>query len=436
MREPVGTRPESPGIPDPLGDGDETRRRAAFTSPDGTTAYDVAVVGAGLIGLATAYQLLERRPGLGVVVIDKEAHIAAHQSSHNSGVLHAGVYYAPGSLKARLCVEGKATLERFAEEHGIPVSRPGKVIVARHAGELERLATLRERAAQNGVPGVVELSARELADVEPHVVGVRALHVPGTAIIDFAKVAHAYAREVLRRGGTVRLGSRVENVREGGASGLTLETTTGEVRARHVVCCGGLHADRLGPAGGPRIQIVPFRGDYYTLTREARHLVRGLVYPVPDPTLPFLGVHFTLRIDGEVWAGPNAVLALAREGYGRATVDLGELAGTLRFPGFWRLSRRYWRTGAAEMWRDLVKSAFVKELRQYIPALTSSDLVFGPSGVRAQAVGVDGAMVDDFAIDERSSAMYVRNAPSPGATASLAIGGYLAERAITRFGYR
>lgn len=402
--------------------------------PSTTPRYDVAVVGAGLVGLATAFRLLERRPGLGVVVIDKEHRVAAHQSSHNSGVIHAGVYYTPGSLKARLCLEGRVALERFAEGHGIPVERCGKVIVALDDSELGRLAALRERAVGNGVPGVREMGPAELAEIEPHVMGVRALHVPSTSIVDFERVALAYAEEVKARGGALLLGRRVDGLRPDGTAGVVLLTSGGEVRARRVVTCAGLHADRLaGEADGAGVRIVPFRGDYYTLAPAARALVRGLVYPVPDPSLPFLGVHFTRRIDGEVWAGPNAVLAFAREGYGRLTVDVAELAATLRYRGFWRLARRYWRTGCLEMWRDVAKSAFLKELRRYVPELSSSDLTFGPSGVRAQAVAADGAMVEDFAIDESEHAIHVRNAPSPGATASLAIGGHLAALAMERF---
>ncbi|MDQ4090359.1 MAG: L-2-hydroxyglutarate oxidase [Actinomycetota bacterium] len=395
--------------------------------------YDVAIVGAGLIGLATAYQLQKRCPELRLVVVDKEPRIASHQSGHNSGVLHAGVYYAPGSLKARLCVTGKAAIERFAEEKAIPFERCGKLIVATDAGELPRLAALRERAVRNGVAGVTEVDADGITAIEPHVVGVRAVHVPGTAIIDFTRVAEALAEDVAETGGTMVLGAEVEDLGEDAGSGVTLVTSNGDLRAGRVIVCAGLHSDRLGRRNGQRMQIVPFRGDYYTLKADARSLVRGLVYPVPDPTLPFLGVHFTRRIDGAVWAGPNAVLALAREGYGRTTVDIADLVGTLRFPGFWRLSRRYWRVGAIEAWRDLVKPAFVQALRRYVPDLASSDLVFGPSGVRAQAVGIDGAMIDDFAIDETEKVIYVRNAPSPGATASLAIGDHLAQLAIDRF---
>jgi L-2-hydroxyglutarate oxidase len=398
--------------------------------------YDVAVVGAGLIGLATAYALLGRRPGLRVVVLEKEDRIAAHQSSHNSGVVHAGVYYKPGSLKARLCVEGKAALERFAEDHGVPFERCGKLIVAVDPSELGRLADLRTRAEGNGVPGLREVGPDEVRELEPNVVAVRALHVPGTAIIDFARVARAYAEQVAARGGTIVLGARVDAITARNGVQVLRTSPSAQTTTRFVVSCAGLHADRLARQGDPSatdLRIVPFRGDYYRLVEAQRGLVRGLVYPVPDPTLPFLGVHFTRRIDGEVWAGPNAVLALAREGYRRRDVSPTDLADIVGFPGFWRLSRRYWRVGAAEMWRDVAKAAFVRELRRYVPAVEAAHLRWGPSGVRAQAVDVSGAMVDDFSIVESATALHVRNAPSPGATASLAIGAHLADLALGRF---
>jgi len=393
--------------------------------------FQLVVVGAGLLGLSTAYQILIERPDLNVRVLDKEARVATHQSGHSSGVIHAGVYYEPGSLKARLCVEGRRDLLAFADAHSIAYRRCGKLIVAVRRDELGRLGALGERAVANGVPGVTELGPDDIADAEPHAVGVRALLVPGTAVIDFAEVARSYADEVVGRGGTVVLGTRVLRMTSKGRQQV-LHTSTGDEVADGVITCAGLHADRLSgqrPAGGGP-QIMPFRGDYYTLRPAARHLVRGLIYPVPNPALPFLGVHFTRRIDGEVWAGPNAVLALAREGYGRSTLNLAELAATLRFPGFWRLARRFWRTGVGEVWRDVVKGAFVRELQRFIPSLDASELDFGPSGVRAQAVGRDGRMLDDFCITASPTLIQVRNAPSPGATASLAIGRHLAQVAL------
>lgn len=388
----------------------------------------VVVVGAGLVGLATALRLLEERPGLDVVVVDKESRLAAHQSSHNSGVIHAGVYYAPGSLKARLCLEGRVALEAFAERRGIPVDNCGKVIVAVDRSEFARLDALRERALQNGA-AVVDLGPAGIRDLEPAVVGLRGLHVPSTSIVDFEKVAHAYGDEIVERGGRILLRRDVDRIVTRGADQV-VHTAAGELTAGLVIVCAGLHADRLGP---PRdLRIIPFRGAYQLLTPAARRLVRSLVYPVPDPSLPFLGVHFTRRIDGEVWAGPNAVLAFAREGYRRGDVNVADLADILRFPGFWRLGRRHWRTGLGELWRDIARRSFLRELQRYVPELSAGDLLPGPAGVRAQAVRVDGSMVDDFAIVETEGSIYVRNAPSPGATASLAIGRHLAGLAAAR----
>ncbi len=363
-------------------------------------AYDVAVVGAGLVGLATAYQLLRARPGLRIAVLDKEPVVGRHQSSHNSGVLHSGVYYQPGSLKARLCREGKDAVEAFAREHGVPVERCGKVIVAVDDGERARLADLYERGCRNGVPGLALIDPDGLREIEPHVAGVAALHVGDTSITDFAAICEAYAAEVLRGGGELLLARPVEDMADTGGR-VTLMTARGDVSARAAVSCAGLYSDRFGPReGGPR--IVPFRGDYCTLTPEARPLVRALIYPVPDPTLPFLGTHLTRRIDGEVWAGPNAVLALAREGYRRRSVRPGELVETVAFDGFRRLVRRHWRTGLEEQWRDVRKSAFLAQLQRYLPDLEATDLRWGPSGVRAQAVAADGSLVDDFVIARTS----------------------------------
>jgi L-2-hydroxyglutarate oxidase len=395
---------------------------------------DIAVIGAGILGLATARELLIRHPDLAVTVLDKEDRVAAHQTGHNSGVLHAGLYYAPGSLKARLCREGKAAMERFAEEHSIPVDRCGKLVVALDASELGRFEDLRQRAEANGVEGLQVLGPEGIAEHEPHAAGIRALWSPGTGIIDFGRVARVLAEDVVARGATLQLGRPVERIGRRGSE-IVLDTPAGPVVAAHVVACAGLHADalahQLGDDGPER--IVPFRGDYYTLVGGSKHLVNGLIYPVPDPRFPFLGVHLTKRIDGEVLAGPNAVLALAREGYRRRDVRPGELAGVLREPGFRRLAARYWRTGAAEMWRDVSKRAFLRALQRYVPALRSEHLRFGPSGVRAQAVDPDGTLVDDFRLGGDDRTLTVRNAPSPAATASLAIAGVLASRAEEQF---
>jgi L-2-hydroxyglutarate oxidase LhgO len=399
-----------------------------------TDRPEVAVVGAGILGLATARELLIRHPHLAVTVLDKEDRVAAHQTGHNSGVLHAGLYYAPGSLKARLCREGKAAVERFAREHGIPVERCGKLVVALDESELGRLDDLHRRAEANGVEGLEVLGPAGIAEREPHAAGIRALWSPGTGIVDFGAVARALADDVVARGGTLHLGRPVERV-ERRSTEIVLDTPTGPVVARHVIACAGLHADalarQLGDEGPER--IVPFRGDYYTLVGGARSLVNGLIYPVPDPRFPFLGVHLTKRIDGEVLAGPNAVLAFAREGYRRRDVHPRELGAVLGEPGFRRLAASYWRTGAAEMWRDVSKRAFLRALRRYVPALRSEHLRFGPSGVRAQAVDPDGTLVDDFRLGGDDRALTVRNAPSPAATASLAIASVLADRAEEQF---
>jgi L-2-hydroxyglutarate oxidase len=403
-------------------------------SAGATDRVDVAIIGAGIIGLATAYQLLERRPDLRLAILEKERTIAAHQTGHNSGVLHAGLYYAPGSLKAELCREGKASLEAFADEHGIPFERCGKLVVALTDDELPRFEALRERAVANGVEGLEVVGPERMREIEPQAAGIRALWSPHTAIIDFRRVAAQLAALIEARGGTIHTGRAVTRIGTNGDDRV-LATTTGDMVARNIVACAGLWADQVARlTGNPgRERIVPFRGDYYTLTPDARPLVRGLIYPVPDPRFPFLGVHLTRRIDGEVWAGPNAVLAFARAGYRRRDVSLRDLADTLRHRGFLRLAGRYWRMGAIEMWRDVSKRAFHAELQRYVPELRSDHLVFGPSGVRAQAVDPDGSLVDDFRLGGDRHVLHVRNAPSPAATASLAIGARLADQAIERF---
>jgi (S)-2-hydroxyglutarate dehydrogenase len=396
--------------------------------------YDLIVVGGGIVGLATSYQLLIRKPGLRLCLVEKERELGTHQTGHNSGVLHAGLYYQPGSQKARLCTEGKRELQIFAGEHGIPYELCGKLVVALDGSELERLANIKQRATANGVEGLEEVGRERIRELEPHAAGIRALWSPKSGIIDFRRVALAYADEVRGRGGEIFNGEEVRAIRSGDEQ--IVVTRRRELVARDLISCAGLHSDRVaamtGDAGDER--VVPFRGDYYTLRSEARRLVRGLLYPVPDPRFPFLGVHFTKRIDGEVLAGPNAVLAFAREGYKRLDISPRDLASTLLFSGFRRLARTYLRTGLAEMWRDWSKRAFTAELQRYIPEISEGDLTFGPSGVRAQSLGVDGRMVDDFSISNGPHVLHVRNAPSPAATASLAIGRELAETAIARFG--
>ena len=398
------------------------------------TPYSAVIIGAGILGLATARELLQRFPGARLAIIDKEDVPGRHQSGHNSGVLHAGVYYKPGSLKAELCVRGKAAMERFATEHDVPYATCGKLIVALDSSELGRLADLEARGRANGVPGLRMVGPAEMAEIEPHAAGIRALHVPGTGIIDFGQVVEALTRELVDAGVDFYLGHQVTGLHTtklaGGAQSTVVRTIWSEIEGRRVIACAGLHSDRVARLDSePEVAIVPFRGDYYTLAPEARGLCRGLIYPVPDPSLPFLGVHFTRRIDGAVWAGPNAVLATAREGYRRSTVDLRDLTETVRYPGFRRLARRYWRTGAQEVWRDVSKAAFVKQLQRYVPEVRPDQLSFGPSGVRAQAVGVDGAMVDDFTLASTPTSLHVLNAPSPAATASLAIAHRIVDQA-------
>lgn len=390
--------------------------------------FDVAVIGAGIVGLAVARELLLRRPSLRLVVLEKEHDIAQHQSSHNSGVIHSGLYYTPGSLKARACVAGAARLIRYCDEKGIPYRLCGKVVVATSPDEIPRLEELYRRGQANGVKGLRLVAAEELRELEPHVTGVRALWSPNTGIVDFADVARAYARDVCEAGGEIRTGHRVVAIRAG-SRGRLIETVAGDVEGRVIVTCAGLYADRVARLTGapPVPQIVPFRGDYYVLRPERRHLVRGNVYPVPDPRFPFLGVHFTPRMDGAVWLGPNAVLAFAREGYRKTTVNVGELLETVRYPGFRALARRYWRTGLAELWRDLSRRAFLASLQRYVPELVEDDLLPGPSGVRAQALSPEGNLVDDFVLDRGPGVLHVRNAPSPAATSSLEIARMIAD---------
>ena len=401
----------------------------------GRTDTDLAIVGGGIVGLATGLQLLAAHPALRIAILEKERELATHQSGHNSGVLHAGLYYAPGSLKATLCREGKVEMEGFAERHGIPIERCGKLVVALDETELPRFEALKERAIANGVPGLEDVGRERIEELEPHAAGIRALWSPFTGIIDFRRVALAMADDLRAQGAEIHLDRRVTGIHESSGE-VVVDTAKGPIVARHLVVCAGLHADRLAAMAGstdaPR--IVPFRGDYYTLTPDARPLARGLIYPVPDPRFPFLGVHFTKRIDGEVWAGPNAVLAFAREGYRRRDINVRDLAGTVAFGGFRRLAARYLRTGLAEMWRDWWKPAFVRELQRYIPEIRSDQLVFGPSGVRAQALASDGSLVDDFSLGGSGRILHVQNAPSPAATSSLAIGRTLAATATERFG--
>jgi L-2-hydroxyglutarate oxidase LhgO len=389
------------------------------------------IVGGGILGLALARLVVREEPGADVVVLEKEHAVALHQTGRNSGVVHAGLYYEPGSLKARLCRRGMGLLQAFCAEHGIAYEECGKVVVATAERELERLGRIHERAQANGVPDVALIDRARLREIEPHAAGIAALHSPRTAIADFGAVARALAAEVEQAGGEVRLGAEAARVADDPGTRPRVELRDGmTVEADAVVVCAGLHADRLARASGqpadPR--IVPFRGEYWALRPERRHLVRGLIYPVPDPALPFLGVHLTKRIDGEILVGPNAVLALAREGYRRRDVAAADTADTLCWRGTWRVFGRYWRTGAAELARSASRRAFVHAARRHVPELRAGDVVPAVAGVRAQAVGADGRLVDDFRLATSGRVTWVRNAPSPAATSSLAIAEELLER--------
>ncbi len=394
------------------------------------TSCDIAIVGGGIIGLATALALSEQAPGLRLAVLEKEARLAAHQSSHNSGVIHAGIYYAPGSYKARLCVEGMKLMHAFCEMHEIPYERCGKVIVATSPDELPRLDRLYERGVANGVEGLERIGPERVREIEPHANALQAIHSPATGIVDFGEVSVAMAKVLQGRGAAILTGARVERIVSANG-GVVLETASGTVRARALINCAGLYADRVARLMGVRtdVRIIPFRGEYYELIAERRDLVRGLIYPVPDPAFPFLGVHFTRTIHGGVEAGPNAVLAFAREGYTYKHIRLGEVAGMLAYPGLWRMVGRYWRMGLYELYRSLSRSAFVRALQRLVPEISPADLEPGGAGVRAQAVEKDGALVDDFRIVETPKAIHVLNAPSPAATASLAIGRHIADLA-------
>ena len=395
--------------------------------------YDVAIVGGGIVGLATAYRLLEAHPDKRALVLEKEPQIAAHQTGRNSGVIHSGVYYKPGSLKAENCREGKRALIDFCEEQGVAYEMCGKVIVAVEEEERPGLARIYERGQQNRV--ACEMIGRErLAELEPYTAGIEAIHVPEAGIVDYKGFCVRLA-ELLQEGGhEVRTRAEVRAMRSENGH-VALDTTSGDVRARHVVNCAGLYSDRLAQMSGqdPGVQIVPFRGEYYKLTPEAERFCRTLIYPVPDPAFPFLGVHFTKMVRGGVECGPNAVLAFAREGYTFGEVRLRELAETLSYPGFVRLAAKHWKTGLGEMWRSLSKRAFVRSLQRLIPAVQEEDLEKAPAGVRAQAITPDGDLVDDFLIKETDRVVNVCNAASPAATASLNVGRLIVDRLATRF---
>jgi L-2-hydroxyglutarate oxidase len=382
-----------------------------------------AVVGGGILGAAVARRLLQVRPDAEVTLLEKESRLAAHQTGRNSGVVHAGLYYQPGSLKARLCRRGVGMLREFCHEQGLAYDECGKVLVALDETERARLHAIADRAEANGVPGIRHLDQGELREVEPHVRGVAGLHSPTTAIVDFVAVTRRLAADAEQRGAVVRTGFEVTGLREVGNEVVVTGCRGEQAAYDDVVVCAGLHADRLAALAGDEAapRVVPFRGEYYLLRPERRSLVRGLVYPIPDPRYPFLGVHLTPRVDGDVLVGPNAVLATAREGYRRRDVSARDLRETLAYSGFRRFAAKHWRTGLVEMKGSLSKRAFVAAAQRYVPELSVADVVPGPSGIRAQALDPDGTLVDDFRVTRTGRVLSVRNAPSPAATSSLAI---------------
>lgn len=394
---------------------------------------DILIIGAGIVGLATAYTLTQTHPGQRVTVLEKEAGLAQHQTGHNSGVLHSGVYYKPGSLKATNSLAGRRALLDFCDREGIPYKLCGKVIVAVDAADEARLDMLRERGVANGI-AVEVIDRGRLHELEPHAAGNRALYLPNAGIVDFRQVCERLALRVREAGHSVLTGAEVLGLTEQG-DGVTVRSKAGDFTAAYVVNCAGLHSDRVAAMGGsqPAARIVPFRGEYYRLKPGAEHFCNNLIYPVPDPQFPFLGVHFTRTAWGEVECGPNAVLAFAREGYRKTDVNLGDLWETLTYPGFAKLGARYWRMGAGEMWRSISKAAFVKALQRLMPDITAEQLEPMPAGIRAQAVAADGRMLDDFAFAESPRMVHVVNAPSPAATASLSIGKTIVEKLAQRF---
>jgi len=393
-----------------------------------SSSTDIAVIGAGIVGLASAHQILKSSPGTRVVVLEKEAQIAQHQTGRNSGVLHSGIYYEPGSIRAENCRTGKDAMVAFCEEEGIEFEICGKVIVATQHDELPILDTIYERGQANGVDCAL-IGPERLRELEPHVSGLRAIHVLETGIVDFSAVCQRLAARITEQGGEIWTDARVTAMLPTNGR-MVIESTAGTIEAHAVVNCAGLYSDRVAALSGtaPEVQIVPFRGEYYELRPEAEHLCRTLIYPVPDPSFPFLGVHFTRVIGGGVECGPNAVLAFAREGYSMGDVNLRELVETLSYGGFLKLAARYWRTGVGEMWRSLSKAAFVRALQRLVPEIETGHLQSAPAGVRAQAVTPDGLLFDDFLISSEGQVVNVCNAPSPAATSALNIGRLVAER--------
>ena len=403
--------------------------------------YDLTIIGGGILGLATALKLIRAHPSLRLLILEKEAELARHQTGNNSGVIHSGLYYRPGSLKARSCVAGRKELMAFCDENAVPYEICGKVVVATSEEELPRLEELHRRGIANGLKDLQIIGPERLKELEPHATGIQGLHVPETGIIDYKKVAAAYAEKIRDAGGDIRLSQRVVGILDRPEE-IVLQTSGGDYRTKYLINCCGLQSDivaqMMGGANNSEEEhrIIPFRGEYYKIAPERQFLVRNLIYPVPDPTFPFLGVHFTRMARGGVEAGPNAVFAYAREGYRHTDINLSDLWRTISFKGFWAITGKYWQTGFGELYRSLSKSAFVRALQKLLPEIRESDLVPGGAGVRAQAVSASGALVDDFVIKQTRKAIHVLNAPSPGATASLAIGQQICEMAEKNFELR
>ena len=397
--------------------------------------YDVVLVGGGIVGLATGYKLIAARPDLKIAILEKESQLALHQTANNSGVIHSGLYYKPGSLKAINCIQGYHELVTFCEEEKIPYEITGKVVVATRDSQKPLLTMLLERGLENGLTGTRQISLEELKEYEPHCTGVGAIHVPQTGIVDYLQVALAYGRKIIQLGGAIFLDHKVLEINQKDSINY-IETSKGTFQAKLVVNCAGLYSDkvaRMNDASINDVKIIPFRGEYFKLKAEREYLVKNLIYPVPDPNFPFLGVHFTRMQKGGVEAGPNAVLAFKREGYKKTQVNFAELAETLTWPGFQKVAAKYWKTGIGELYRSFSKAAFTKALQELIPEIKESDLVEGGAGVRAQACDRTGGLLDDFAIRESEFAINVLNAPSPAATSSLSIGGTVADMVLKRF---
>ena len=398
-------------------------------------SYDIGVIGGGIIGLATAMRLTQEYPDQKVVVLEKDAEIATHQTGHNSGVMHAGIYYAPGTQKANFCSTGGRLLREFCDERGIEYQMCGKVIIANTEEEIPRLEDLFQRGTANGAQGLEMVGPERLRELEPHAAGIKAIWSPNTGIIDFTKVSHAYATEFRESGGDLLTGTPVRGVVRRD-NRLYMETPRGEITAKHIINCAGLYADSVARMMGvdPGVRIVPFRGEYFSIKPERAGLVNGLIYPVPNPALPFLGVHFTRRINGTVEAGPNAVLAFAREGYKKTSFNIVDTFGTFTYPGFLKMARKYWRTAFDEQWRSLRKSVFLKSLQTLMPEIQMDDLAEPGAGVRAQTIDRNGNLLQDFAISQTENAIHVLSAPSPGATSSLTISRYIVDIAKDSFG--